>query len=129
MSLQNSINGKSEVIIFPSAVRNGNVNSVDFNSGVFSSIILMMNVTAFTALQNFTYNLQNKDFISGNYVTTLTFAVTGNIGIMQLENSVATAINLSLKDIYLAKIFRVQIIPSIAGNYTLSVGATLFNKS
>lgn len=110
--------GNVDVTILAPAVRNVTTNSPDvmlYNGG---TAIFFFNITAVTAAQTVQLLVQNKDPVSGNYVTLVTGAAQGAIGTTQLVPTILGGQIISRK-------FRIQIVHSAGGNFTYSVGATL----
>lgn len=125
-----------EGTLLASAVRNSDTNTADqTNTSKARGAIIILDVTAVTALQTLTVNLQLKDPASGKYLTlattgalgatataTGTYGLISHPGFGSLIGSLSTLFGTSL---YLPYTWRAQVDHSGAGNFTYSLGRVL----
>lgn len=128
--LSSSLSNKYEFTILASAVRNGNVNSADFYSGDYPIVQVILNITAVPGVITLDAALQGYDVLSAAYFDIILLLTPPlATGIYVLDNATASAVTYGAPYVALPKIFRVQMRPSGAGNFTYSVGGVLSNRA
>lgn len=128
-----------EAVLLASAVRAADTNTADqTNTAKARGVLLILDVTAVTALQTLTLNLQVKDPASGKYLTLSTTTAIGGtatlVGTYALitQQGIGNGLPASLtalsgSAVILPYTWRAQVDHSGAGNFTYSLGRVLLH--
>lgn len=112
-------------ILAPLARTTTPINSIDQVNANYKGAHIFINITNYVS-GTYTVNIQEKDPVSGTYVTILSSAALGANGITVLKvyPGITAATNLSVSDI-LPRQWRVNLIGATTPSMTISVGALL----
>jgi len=108
----------NELTFLASAVRNATNASADFINYNANRLIVFINITAVPGVDTITAAIENKDPISGGYITIGT-------GSGALVATGLYSFNFNPSTFALSRTFRINVTHSGAGNFTYSIGGSL----
>lgn len=101
------------------------INSADQTNVNYRGIAVVINVSAFTA-GTYTFSIQGKDSISGNYYNMLTSAAIGATGVtvLRIYPGMSSVANVANGD-FLPRVWRIQAVGASGQSMTFSVSGVL----
>lgn len=118
--------GNQEQTAFVSAARTATSNSADIDTGKSKGVIVVVDVTAVTAIENVTVKIQGKDSLSGKYYDILVSSAISSISTVVLKVfPAATPVANTTANDHVPKMIRVRVEHSAAGSFTYSVNSIL----
>lgn len=115
------VRGNTNIVLLPSAVRSGSVNSPDFVNYNGRGLLIIFQINAVPGVSTIACNIQRKH-PDGGYSNVLTGVGQSSVTTVQMRvyPGITAATNLAASDV-LSREFRVEIIQTGAGDFTYSV--------